>query len=771
MINIKLYMDVIICAIKRRPLLLACMIVVLCSAISYKAAGSGVHIEDGAIEGFLGYVQSMSYDEISYGTGQKTEYLSVSINRVCTEDGKAIALPLDRIRVQLPTDSRIHIGQYINVRGKVHFFEDATNPGQFDAHKFYMGRGVLFDVYDGRLEAASGSYSHIRDGLLHIRLSGEAILGRYLDKEDASIIKAMLFGNKSELNEEIRTLFRENGIAHILAISGLHISFLAMLFYRLLGWLSLPLKIRVAVSEAAIILYGMMVGFTASSFRAICMFSFFLLAKGLLRTYDMLNAVALSLAFTALICPAMLFDTGLQLSYTAVIGVGYFYLRFKNNIHAPGRYFGAFYVSLFVFLSTLPVMLLSYYEVAFYSILLNLFIIPLMSVLLTASILLVLCGNFFRPGLSILLIKSILWMYKSLCRFLSDLDIGGFNIGAPKTWQIIAFYLILMIAVNYKGMHRTAVSCGMLLSSVILIYIRPSFGLDICMMDVGQGDCMVLMASDSILLESHTYIIDCGSSSKKSVGEKRLIPMLKYYGTDVIEGVFITHPDEDHISGIEELLCEAGKEHIKIKNVYVYEGFLGTDELKKIEDMTQVSVGPVTSGPNEIIVTDSVNRELKKDVPVLHGIDRGEVITDGDLVFNVLNPKRGTDVMDANEASLVMDVSYRDFHMLTTGDAGEGAERDILRAFGDKDVHFDVLKTGHHGSSSSSCEEFLSWVRPRVALISCGRNNQYGHPHKETLMRLEGAGADIMRTDRSGALRIKTDGKHIRAILFLPNAE
>ncbi len=775
-----------------RPVVSLCLIVVMCSFISFVisdkdsryAHGSGYDtvirdrtgmdtgIQDKDTVSMSGYVSNMYVTEISYGEGVSERFLEVCIRDVrvyepLDKNGCSIGMPWQQVRVSLPEDSSVHMGEYIMVRGKVRMFERATNPGQFDSYEYYYDRGILCALTSSVLTASDRKWSVMRQALYDMRMTGESILGRYLKQDDAAIIKAMLFGNKNEIDGDTRELFRKNGIAHILAISGLHISFFAMLFYKLLGVFTVPIWARALMSEAAIVLYGTMVGYTPSSFRAIFMFSVFLLSVTCKRTYDMLTALSMSLMIIALCRPAMLFDTGLKLSFMAVIGVGFFAAMYGRNISAK-RVPSVLSVSAFVFLATLPVLLSAYYEAAFYSILLNLLIIPLMSVLLTSSVILVLLGAMFRPIPVIRIIELILDIYKGLCRILSGIESLRSNIGAPSICQIVLFYAILMLSVMYRGRYRRLLSVVSIFVAVVILYIHPTRGLDVWMLDVGQGDCMVLRASDSFLTSSHTYIIDCGSSSKRSVGENRLIPMLKYYGVDRVDAVFITHPDADHINGLGQLITDAAKENLVIDNIYVFSGFLDDPALKEmtdVSDMTEMSEERRVAQTNSSMLTRWVNRaceglaEKHDHKYEMTGMDKGMKLCDGLLTFNVLYPERGHDIADPNDASLVMDISYGAFHMITTGDIGQNAEDSIIREYDDSGIDADFLKVAHHGSGGSSSDGFLDLVKPEISVISCGKDNSYGHPHNETLQRLTEHGTSIYRTDRMGAIMLHTDGK------------
>jgi len=743
---------------------------------------------------------TVSYFSIKESGGQA--YLSVSVKGVKLSDGMTLTGPFETISVSFPVNTQLHIGQYISFSGRLSFFSHASNPGEFDMYEYYRNKGVLFRVFEGRLLAVSNEYSYLRETLMNIRLSGEEKLSDYLDVENAAILKAMIFGNKDEISSETKELFQKNGIAHILAISGLHISFLAMTLYGILKRLSLKRWICMVICTFLIVLYGIMVGFPVSAVRAVCMFIVFLLGQTALRTYDMLSAMSLALSLIVIFKPGMINDTGFMLSFMAVLSVGYLYDRFKTNVINLPALLSAPFISFFIFMGTLPILLCTYYEVALYSVLLNLVIIPLMSLLLLSGLILVLApvavpiaapvaapmgtvlsgakmqpvgtvlsGAKMQPvgtvlfGAKILswvtnvpvkIISGILWLYKNACSMLSGLSFGRINLGRPGTWQVIAYYLLLVMAVNSKDILRIIRSicrkkdrenaaqpkrsyerpCRLL---VFLILIALSFAvisfrhrseLTVWQLDVGQGDCMVMING-----RGNAYMIDGGSSSVNNVGDRRIIPMLKWAAVNEID-IFLTHPDMDHMSGIIELMNDQIKEHIRIGTLYVYEGFLGDGSPENCStDMKE-------------ILQLAADKKVK-----IKAIEAGDKLIDGDMEIAVIYPEAGQPVTDTNNSSLVMKVSCLDYTMLTTGDVEEKGENVI--ANGKKEVgEIDVLKVAHHGSASSSGEEFLDWVMPKVALISVGKNN-YGHPSELVLDRLQVRGTTSLRTDDLGCIVIE----------------
>ncbi|MBQ8039930.1 MAG: MBL fold metallo-hydrolase, partial [Lachnospiraceae bacterium] len=305
----------------------------------------------------------------------------------------------------------------------------------------------------------------------------------------------------------------------------------------------------------------------------------------------------------------------------------------------------------------------------------------------------------------------------------------------------------------------------LLLCAIGILTMKLYTGVEITMLDVGQGDGVVIQNSNG-----NVYLSDCGSSSVSKVGKYRLIPFLKYKGYGKIKGIFLSHMDEDHINGIWELLEAAPGEHILIEYLFLPESVLAIQEDKQaLEELKALA--------------------SKNDTKLVF-LSKGEEIVDGDLQFRCLYPetvylvsediagkegaevadinsKETTEVGNRNNSSLVLSMQYKEFEMLFTGDVEEEGEWDIVRYEKTKREQereqsemlqmedIDILKVAHHGSSGSTCTEFLEEFKPKLSLISCGKNNTYGHPHEETIERLMAAESAIMTTPECGAIKIK----------------
>lgn len=252
---------------------------------------------------------------------------------------------------------------------------------------------------------------------------------------------------------------------------------------------------------------------------------------------------------------------------------------------------------------------------------------------------------------------------------------------------------------------------------LLVFYPQRYQGIQISMADVGQGDCTLVQNSNG-----HNYLIDAGSTSVKQVAEYRILPFLKCQGVGRIDAVFLSHGDADHINGVEEMLQS---NDINIKTIYLPDCDGYEDAWKNLLELAE---------ERNIAV-----RRLGSDTRY----------QDGDLTFEIISPQKKS-YDDINDASMVMRMAYFEFSMYFTGDISRDTERELA----DRIEKTDVLKVAHHGSKTASSEEFLKKAQTGLALISCGENNRYGHPHEETLHRLQEAGNSCLITAETGRIRI-----------------
>ena len=703
------------------------------------------------------------------------------------------------------------IGQRILLEAQYAPWERPTNEGQFDSRKYYISQGVLGQFKKGKIIQFGTEYNILQEKMWQFRQNMQEILQRCLGTREGGLIGAMLLGNKSDLNGEDKSLYQRNGISHILAISGLHLSLLGMGIYKVLARLMPGKKSAAVLSIFIMSLYCTFTGNSISTNRATIMFALSLLAVILGRSYDSLSALGLTAILQLFTNPYVINNSGFLLSFLAVIGVTFLAPRMQELFFCKKSFKKSLIISLSATLTTLPVILRSYGTYPWYSVFLNLLVLPAMSLLLFGAILLLLVaaglnsfsghvgGGAIGSGLLKLLafaIGVILKYFEVCCEAFEKFFYQDGYMGAPGWIAICIYGCLLMIAASDKIINSTFFRKMLLLCALSILTMRFYTGLEITMLDVGQGDCVVIRNSNG-----NVYISDCGSSSVSKVGKYRLLPFLKYKGYGRIKGIFISHMDEDHMSGILELLESSQEEHISIEYLFLPESVLMIEEDRESlnellmlasENGTEV----VYLGQGEEIKDGELQFScmypvLKKDYIVSRdGYTVSEEISD--VLQEEVNEKFYLKKLDRNNTSLVMLMEYQDFEMLFTGDVEKEGEEEMIEFLAQKGVmpgtqgksevnnmnlslwkrseleglsnqnKIDVLKVAHHGSSGSSSEEFLEAFQPKLSLISCGRNNSYGHPHEETIERLENTGSRIMTTVDSGAITLKFHGKRVK---------
>lgn len=605
-------------------------------------------------------------------------------------------------------------------------FERARNPGEFDSYEYYHSLGCQYACRVTELTSVREPKLPIYRVLMTIRGRLRTVFQEICIPEASGVYQAMLLGEKTELLPETKELYSENGISHILAISGLHIAVLGMGLYRLCrrvgGFGSSGLAAGLLIQ-----LYVMMTGSAVSASRAGIMFAIQLFSHVCKRSYDMLSAAAAALLILLWQNPYYIYNSGCQLSFAAVFAIGAVYPVLVEAFAINKTLWKSLLSSIAVSLVTFPILAWSFYELSPYSLILNLLVIPCMTLVMlsgllggVAGIIYPMAGRFF-----VALGQGILLGYEWLCRIIRMLPGSRIVTGRPELVILVMYYLLLMGGVwllkKTVRWHRWAAVCLLGLLPMLLI-VRTNREFTVCFLDVSQGDGIYLETPEGLHI-----LVDGGSSDEKKLYQYTLLPFLKYQGVSRLDIAIVTHPDEDHVSGLKQLLQE-----------------------------DDVSVGVLLLPEIEEELQDEAYRELitlaREHGTKVSVLSQGDRLKQGQLVMTCLYPYEGIRTEDRNSYSTVLEVCYGEFAMLLTGDIDEVGESYLVREVLQTEKEYDVLKVAHHGSRYSTTEAFLEVVKPRMAVISCGEDNSYGHPHKETLERLEQAGSKIYVTAESGAV-------------------
>lgn len=676
-----------------------------------------------------------------------------------------------RIFVNTEKIPNVKIGNIIKVRGKLRQFEEAANKGNFDSRKYYLSLGFYGKIEAGTIEIINSNYSGIRQGLYELRMEiierleklcsdNKGIFSIINNKN--GIIGAIILGDKTDLDSDIKELYSVSGIAHILAISGLHISFIGMAIYRLLRR-RFRFLFSAAVSIPVVLSFGIMSGFGISTIRAIIMFILKIMGEVLGRKYDAITAISLAGLVLLVQNPFVVCNSGFQMSFGAIIAIVLILPIVEEILNTDNKIIKVLSANFTISLVMNPILAWNYYELPTFSFLLNIVVVPLMSVVIVSSIVGIFCSCIMFGFGKIVIFPGcgILELYTFLCNIINKSSVASIVVGQPKVTIIIVYYAILLVVLfglknirtkytraekerniikketglvlekkakkerRIKGQNvklRLACIVGFLLLNCLIYYI-PNPGFYITFINVGQGDGILIHGDNGTKV-----MVDGGSTSEKQVAKNCIVPYLKAEGIGTIDYSIITHTDKDHISGILEILENNNSNRIRIKNLV----------------MPDINMKDDTY--NELIE----KAKLKK-INVLY-IKKGDTLSLGKTKIKCIYPETTTTASDKNDYCTVLSVKNKTSKILLTGDISKEIEEKIKD---DIEENYTVLKVAHHGSNYSSSEKFLKKVNPKYSIISVGKNNSYGHPGNETMERLRKQGGVIYRTDEKGGITIR----------------
>lgn len=663
----------------------------------------------------------------------------------------------------------LKIGNKIYLKGKFQQFEVARNKGNFDSKKYYLSIGITTKIAVKEYYVSDDNYDFLRDKLCTLR---EYVVGmfsklcdtngkdKWLYGNKAGIFSAILMGDKTELDQEIKDLYSLSGIAHILAISGLHISLIGMFLYSLLRK-RFSFATSSALTIAVVTLFAITSGMGIATIRAFVMFVLKLIGEILGRKYDYITAISLSALILLADNPFIIINSGFQMSFCAMITITIIWPKVVYLINIKSKIANSIVLSLCIGIFMNPVIAYNYFQLPTYSFMLNIIVVPLLGIVVISAI-----AGSGMGFLSILMGKTaltpgclILEVYTFLCENVLKIPGAVIVVGKPTIKIIVLYYMVIVFFLfcftlvrknyekdcNIKEMIdengkkvissqiilkkqrkfdfkiRLAVM-GISILSGFFIYYTPSKGLDIQFMDVGQGDGIFIKADDGT-----TIIIDGGSSDVKNVAKYRMIPCIKASGTGVIDYAVITHADKDHISGIEEILNMNTENGLTIRNL----------------------VMPHVSYEDEAY-DELLTAAKTKGIQVLY-IKEGDTMKLGKVEIKCIHPDGKYISDNRNDYSTVLSLKYENFSALFTGDIPAEIEKSIINKI---DNNYTILKVAHHGSKYSSDMEFLKKVMPAYSVISVGGDNSYGHPGTETINKLKSLNSKILRTDLSGEIEI-----------------
>ncbi len=675
----------------------------------------------------------------------RAEDIRTSLRRVAGERTLQV-----RLKNHPETLQKLEAGMVVRCSGRLERFPAPRNPGDLDPAGIYDLRGihgiVAADGLDVSVESPTSGFS-ITVQTAKARSALGALLHRFHGKEEAAFLKGILLGDRTGIEPEVRESFVVTGTMHVLAVSGLHVGVLAAALYVMLGLFRIPRTGAAAVTIVALIFYMVLTGLSPSVVRAGVMGGVILAGTFVERRTGLAQSLGLAALIILLVDSQQLFHPGFQLSFAAVFSIAYFHPRLMGLLRQPydRKPFRKILdpaaqllaVSLAAQIGTIPLVAQYFEKLSVIGIGVNLIVVPLVSVNVTLGFLTLLVAPLWAwVGGAFASVNNLLvGLLLEIVAFGSRVPFASFSTAA-FTWLFPAVYYPSVLAIANVSNPQRFRRIVLVVAAIVTVGIFEGVaeGVDhslrVTIIDVGQGDAILVETPRGARL-----LIDAGPGGFGfSAGERFIEPLLRRKGIDRLDAVLLTHPHADHIGGVSHVL-----ENVRVGRI-ITSGEVGSSRtFREVNRLAQ-----------------------ERGVPLCTARAGDTILIDPSLRAYVLFPQPLRDhARNANNMSLVLKLQYGAVAWLFPGDAEDDVEELLASRYGSF-LRSNVLKVGHHGSSTSSSPVFLEAVRPEIALISVGYRNKFNHPSAAVLEALERRGAVLRRTDREGGLQLSSDGRIVR---------
>lgn len=654
------------------------------------------------------------------------------------------------VKVKEPSE-RFAYGDVIELAGRIYEPSPARNPGAFDYRRYLSRQGVFGLVTVRRddqvkIVERGGGNPFLSRIVLPIKRSIGATIDQNLSGAPAALLKGVMLGQRRALPQTVKEAFSNAGVIHVLAVSGLHVGLVVLIFLGFFRILRVPRNAAVMMAILVLVLYMFITDLRPSVVRASIMAMVVLGGMVLERNSNIFNTIAFAGLLILLFSPQALFDVSFQLSFAATLAIVYLYGPIKQMLPGPFRnqdvwwkrwLFGGLIVSLSAQLGATPIVAHYFHRLPIVSLLANLVVVPMVGVVIAlgfaAAIFGVISSKFA------LIFNAANWLALTILlemvKFFAHLPFASFKVASPSLAFLAGYFPLLVLAANLKRSvkaRKALVLLALILTNLWVWYgalSSPGRQLVVTFLDVGQGDAAFIRFP-----KEGTMLIDGGPRWRDfDVGERVITPYLEHMGIKRIDKLVLTHPHIDHVGGLPAVLenfevgeiIDGGQAHPS----FTYRRFLELIDEKDI-DYRIVQAGDRVEGFGNFYV--------------LHPTD-DFVTPEGEAPYNV------------NNGSVVLRLVYGRVSFLFLGDVELEAERALL-CYGDW-PQSTVIKVPHHGGLDSSSERLLKLVRPEIAVISVGRWNRFGHPSKAVIEQYQRLGATVYRTDLDGAVTVKTNGR------------
>jgi competence protein ComEC len=676
-----------------------------------------------------------------------------------SENGKIQQISSETIRItstaKLPHElEQIRKWQtscYVQVPIQLERPPTAKNPGAFDYAQYLHHYGIhwLAKVSSVSQVQVLSCKTTLTSQIAQLRQSLHDRLALLYpgSSGQAGLLQAMILGEQQTLNQDTQEIFSTLGLVHVLSISGLHVSILVGSLYFLLISCGITRE-RVAIIILMFLpFYAILTGSSAPVVRSVIMAGMMLVAVLLRRTSDAVSFLALALLIQLLWNPYQLWEPGFQLSFLVTLGLLLYVEPLTHHLPVPGyRFRQALSVMIVSQVVSFPVIICTFYQYSWLSGPVNLFFVPVYSIVILPFSTLSLLISYLSIEWGVALATLTSWIMSGMDQLLtgiSKLPHLTYSISPPALgWVLCYFFLFwftyVTIVTDLIFVRRLKfVTLPALCFLLVIITVGAKGSMEttlITIIDVGQGDATLIETAGGKVI-----LMDGGGTlpSRKMAWQKRkksfevgrdvVVPYLRYRGINHIDTMIMTHGDGDHIRGLEAVVKRFS-----------------------IGEVLHSGAPPADKFESQLLSTIQ-----KKHVPIRVVGSSDQWWMESGMHVQILHPLTTVSSGNTNNGSIVMLLSIYKTKLLFTGDMELPVEEEVLARF--RLPAIDILKVAHHGSNTSSHDAWLSAVKPKQALISVGEHNRYGHPKAEVLARLRQIGAHIWRTDQQGAILVKVD--------------
>ena len=601
------------------------------------------------------------------------------------------------------------IGDKVTVTGEKKEITNNTIPNTFN-YKKYLQSNKIYNVITitkiNKVKSTNNIFYKVKNKLL--KRSNKLT-------KSSPYINSLIFGNNNYIEQETLESYRNNGISHLFAISGLHISLFTLIIATILNKLKINEFIKTIIIILFLLFYMFITNFSMSVLRGAIFTILLIINKNLHLEIKSTNLLLLTLSIILFTNTLNWNNIGLKYSFLVTLVL----IKSKDLIKG-NKLKQMLIISVIAFLVSYPITINNFYSINFLSVIYNLIFVPYVEfILLPFSILSYIFP--FLDNVLFLLIKTI----ELVSQLLTTINIGTFDMCKISTVFILLYYVVIYKILKNKN-NRKMTHIVILLVFFIIHYLSPiQKNINITFLDVGQGDSAIIDINKKVtIIDTGGLVTYDDKDYQYTISKNKTIPYLKSKGIKSVQSLILTHGDFDHMGEAKYLV-----ENFKVENVIFNCGTYNDLEKELIK------------------VLEKRNIKYQSCINKLN-------VNDVELKF--LQTK---EYNNENDNSNVVYFELSDKKFLLMGDAGIEKEKDILEKYDVKDI--DILKAGHHGSSTSSSKEFIDEMNPRYSVISVGKNNRYGHPNKEVLNNLKDS--KIYRTDQDGSImvKIKYDKLHI----------